>query len=152
MFTDSAGRTISRESFKADMPATVFYTQTGTGMIATKVVVREAPPVFTAGTITEVSPGILVIEMPGASSTPVRYVDNKTTNYVDQTGKSVRPDMIKPGTPAKIFYTKVGDTLVASKVEVISKDDNPGLPKPPLPEDPANTTTTTTTIKREVKP
>jgi hypothetical protein len=151
VFTDSAGRIMPRESFNSETPVTVYYTLSGTGRMATRVVAKEAPPVFSAGTITEVSPGVLVIELPGSSPTPARYVDNKTTNYVDQNGKAVRPEMIKPGTPAKVYYTKVGDTLVASKVEVVSKDEAPGLPKPPLPEDPTSTTTTTT-IKREVKP
>ena len=152
VFTDSAGRIMPRESFNSETPATVYYTLSGTGMMATRVVAKDAPPVFSAGTLTEVSPGILVIELPGSSPTPARYVDNKTTNYVDQNGKPVKPEMIKAGTPVKVYYTKVGDTLVASKVEVVSKDEAPGLPKPPLPEDPSTTTTTTTTIKREVKP
>ena len=103
---------------------------------------------FSAGTITEVSPGILVIEQPGASPTPVRYVNNKTTNYVDQNGEPVPPEMVKSGTPVKVFYTKVGDTLVASKVEV-HRGGGTDLPKPPVVEE-AGTTTTRTT--RETKP
>lgn len=136
VFIDVAGHTIPRESFDSETPVTVYYTQAGSEMIASRVVANEPPPVFSAGTTTEVSPGIIVIELPGSSPTSVRYVDNQTTNYVDQNGTRVNPDMIKLGTPVKVFYTKIGDTFVASKVEVVTKDERGGLPKPPLPDEP----------------
>jgi hypothetical protein len=132
VFIDSRGMSIPRERFTSQTPATVYYVQSGNEMIATQVVANEAPPAFTAGTITEVSPGILVVEVPGASPTQIRYVDNKTTNYVDQNGDPVPVEMIKSGSSAKVFYTKVGDTLIASKVEVMRRDEEPGLPKPPV--------------------
>ena len=134
LFLDSSGRNIPRERFTSETPATVYYTRSGDNMIASRVVANDPPPVFSAGTIREVSPGVLVVELPGASPTPVRYVDNKSTNYVDQNGDPVSPDSIKSGTIAKVFYTKVGDTLVASKVEVVRQEESSGLPKPPLPD------------------
>jgi hypothetical protein len=111
--------------------------------MASKVVLNEATPpapVQSDGTITEVSPGILVIEQPGASDTAVRYVNNKTTNYVNESGDPVAPEAVKPGTPVRVYYTKVGDTLVASKVEVLRGKDS-GLPKPPVPAEQSGTTT-----------
>lgn len=150
VFTDSAGRNIPREQFNIQMPATVSYVRIGNQMIATKVVSKEILAANSAGTLTEVSPGILVIKVPGASLTPVQYVNNQTTNYVDQNGQPVPAASVKPGTPVRVFYTKVGDTLIATKVEVNPRD-GAGLPIPAVVED-KPTTTTTTPIKSVVKP
>jgi hypothetical protein len=147
LFVDSFGNNVPRDRFfrrGTQVPATVYYTRSPNGsLVASKVVLTEnqtiAPaPVESAGTITEVSPGILVIEQPGASDTPVRYVNNKTTNYVNENGEPVPPESVKAGTPVKIFYTKVGDTLVASKVEV-HRNNNSGLPKPTVPAEESST-------------
>jgi hypothetical protein len=146
-FVDLAGNPVPRERFfrrGGRVPATVFYNRAPNGgLIADRVVLNESivnTPIETAGTITEVSPGILVIEQPGASDTPVRYVNNKTTNYVNENGEPVPPESVKPGTPVKIFYTKVGDTLVASRVEVGRKGAS-GLPKPAVQVEKSTTTT-----------
>ena len=144
VFTDGEGQNVPRERFNSQMPATVYYSRSGNDLLATRVVTKESSGAFSAGTVTEVSPGIFVIELPGASTTPVRYVNNKTTNYVDMNGESILPETVVPGTPVKVFYTKVGDTLLASKVEVqITK--GAGLPRPPVSED--GTTTTTKAFK-----
>lgn len=140
VFIDGAGQPIPRERFSSETPVTVYYTQSGSEMIASRVVANEPPPVFSSGTTTEVSPGVIVIELPGSSPTSVRYVDNQTTNYVDQNGVRVNSETVKPGTPVKVFYTKIGDTFVASKVEVVTKDEQGGLPKPPLPAEPTTST------------
>lgn len=140
VFTDSAGRTIPRERITKQTPVTVYYEQHGNNMVATRVVTNHTTTsTFSAGTIREVSPGVLVIEQPGASSTPARYVNDQTTNYVDQNGQPVNPQSVGPGTPVRVYYTKVGDTLVASRVEVQQGHDS-GLPKPPV-ESKAGTTT-----------
>jgi len=148
LFTDSLGNPVPRDRFfrrGSRVPATVYYTRSPNGsLVANTVVLTEneaaaAPAsVESAGTITEVSPGILVIEQPGASDTPVRYVNNKTTNYVNENGEPVPPESVKAGTPVKIFYTKVGDTLVASRVEVHRNNDG-GLPKPVVPAEQSGT-------------
>lgn len=153
LFMDSEGHNVPRERFNSQLPVTVYYVRSGNDLVATRVVTKESPADFTAGTVTEVSPGIFVIEQPGASTIPARYVNDKTTNYVDINNQPVLPETIKPGTPVKVFYTKVGDTLMASKVEV-QRTEGSGLPRPPVMEDPAKTTTTTTTttIKSEKKP
>lgn len=154
VFLDSEGRIIPREQFNAQMPATVTYVRSGNQLIATRVVAQPAAPAtpapFSAGSLTEVSPGILVVKVAGASSTPVQYVNNQTTNYVDQQGNPVAPSSVKPGTPVRVFYTKVGDTLIASKVEV-QPATGTGLPIPAVIEA-TPTSTTTTTIERKVKP
>jgi hypothetical protein len=130
------------------VPATVFYNRDANGnMIASRVVLNETAtaeaPIEQAGTITEVSPGILVIEQPGASDTPVRFVNNTTTNYVNEAGQPVAPESVKAGTPVRIFYTKVGDTLVASRVEV-HQGNKSVLPAPPIN---GNDTTTLQKVK-----
>lgn len=154
VFLDSEGRSIPREQFNTQTPATVTYVRSGNQMIATRVVAQPAatatPAPFSAGSLTEVSPGILVVKVAGASSTPVQYVNNQTTNYVDQQGNPVAPSSVKPGTPVRVFYTKVGDTLIASKVEV-QPATGTGLPIPAVIEA-TPTSTTTTTIERKVKP
>lgn len=147
-FMDSEGRTIPKSRFTPTTPAMVFFIRSGTELVATKVVAKEGTGVFTAGTVTEVSPGIVVVKLPDASPTPVRYVNNETTNYVDENGQPVPASIVKAGMPVKVYYTKVGDTLVASKIEVQGGDG--GIPKPTIDE--ANTTTTTTIIKKEAKP
>jgi len=151
-FVDLAGNPVPRDRFfrrGERVPATVFYSRAPNGnLIASRVVLSENignTPIETAGTITEVSPGIMVIEEPGASGTPIRYVNNKTTNYVNENGEPVDPETVKAGTPVKIFYTKVGDTLVASRVQVVRKGDA-GLPKPPV-----NAQKSTTTTRKTVK-
>jgi hypothetical protein len=158
-FVDLAGNAIPRErllrsAVNGRIPATVHYTQATNGnLMATNVVVSEAvanEPIISAGTITEVSPGVLVIEQPGASATPVRYVNNKTTNYVNEEGEAIAPESVKAGTPVRVFYTKVGDTLVASRVEV-SRGDKAGLPVPPVTKEKSTTTTKSTTTKSEDK-
>jgi hypothetical protein len=162
VFTDANGNALPRERFfrrGSPVPATVFFNNAAPNgnPIATRVVLNEAigtaqttqvTQIEQAGTITEVSPGILVIEQPGASPTPVRFVNNTTTNYVNEAGEPVPPESVKAGAPVRIFYTKVGDTLVASRVEVSTKGSS-GLPKPPISGEQSTTRKTTTTTTRE---
>ncbi len=142
MYVDTHGRVVSPDKITQQTPVTIHYTPVGNMVIATQVVVNTA--LTSDGTLVEVSPGVLIIQMPGASSTPARYVNNTTTNYVDQNGEPVPPQSVKAGAPVRVFYTKVGDTLVASKVEVLGGGTT-GLPKP------AVQTKTRTTVTREVK-
>lgn len=148
VFMDEQGREVPRTRF-SNQNATVYYTRSGNDLVATRVVASSAPaasvaaaPISSAGTIREVSPGVLVIEQPGASSTPVQYVNDQTTNYVNQNGEAVSPESVKAGTPVKVFYTKVGDTLVASRIEV-QQGHNSALPKPQVE------TESTTTIQQK---
>lgn len=143
MFMNSNNRPVARENLKPSTPVTVYCKQSGNRLIATRVIASAPPPDFSAGQVTEVSPGVLVVKLPDASPTPVRYVNNETTNYTDENGRPVSAELVKSGVPVKVYYTKVGDTLVASRVEV---QTGGGLPKPPVSEE-VNTTTTTTTTK-----
>ncbi len=73
--------------------------------------------VTSEGTVTEFGAQGVVIKTE-AGEQPVRYISNETTNYVDEAGRPVDASMIKSGMPVQVFYTKVGDTLIASKVLV----------------------------------
>ncbi|MDB6072515.1 MAG: hypothetical protein JWO89_155 [Verrucomicrobiaceae bacterium] len=75
--------------------------------------------VTSQGTVSEFGPqGVAITTEPGR--TPVRYLSKETTNYVDESGLPVDPRAVVPGNPVTVHYTKVGDTLVASKVVVRS--------------------------------
>lgn len=69
------------------------------------------------GTISEFGAQGIVIKTE-AGTTPVRYLSSETTNYVDENDNPVDVSLVKSGLPATVHYTKVGDTLIASKVVV----------------------------------
>lgn len=96
----------------------------------------------TAGTISEFGPETIIIQTETAPE-PVRYTYSKTTTYVDQTGAPVSIETVKSGLPVTVYYTKVGDRMVATKV-VVRK----AVVKPvPAIEEKKTTVTTTTTEK-----
>lgn len=69
------------------------------------------------GTISEFGPAGVTIRTE-AGATPVRYLSNDTTNYVDQEGNPITVTGVKSGLPVTVYYNKVGDTLYASKIMV----------------------------------
>jgi hypothetical protein len=71
----------------------------------------------TAGTVSEFGPDGIVIKTTTGTD-PVRYTSSKTTTYVDENGKTVSIKTVKSGLPVTVYYTKVGDKLVATKVIV----------------------------------
>lgn len=88
---------------------------------------------MSAGTISEFGPEQIIIQT-AASPTPLPYTYSKTTTYVDESGTPVSIETVKSGLPVTVYYTKVGNTLVANKVIVR---------KAPLIEEKKTTTTTT---------
>ncbi len=98
----------------------------------------------TGGTISEFGPDILVIKTEAAPE-PIRYTYTTKTVYVDEAGAPVTLTTVKSGLPVTVYYTKVGDKMVASKVvvrKVVVK------PTAPVIEEKKTTTTTTTTEKK----
>ena len=94
-----------------------------------------------AGTISEFGPDVLVIKSETAPA-PIRYSYTKKTVYVDEAGEPVTLTTVKSGLPVTVYYTKVGDQMVASKVvvkKIVTK------PVAPVIEEKKTTTTTTTT-------
>ena len=143
VYVDSKGRFLSPDRIVPQTPATVFYAPVGNTLVATKVVVTDS--LHATGTLMDVSPTGLAIQLPGAASTPVSYAYTNTTKYVDAKGKAVPLSTIPTGTPVRVTYLQSGDTFVASKVEVVK------VSGPEAAQREINTQTTPTTVTREVK-
>ncbi len=127
-YVDENGRAVSIKTVKSGLPVTVYYTKVGDRLVASKVVVKRVKgdsggaietttTTTTAGTISEFGPQRFVIKTE-SSPDPIRYTYGKKTTYVDEDGKSVSIQTVKSGLPVTVYYTKVGDALVATKVIV----------------------------------
>lgn len=156
-YVDENGMPVSLAAVTSGLPVTVYYTKVGDTLVASKIMVRRAGPATpmtvistpattlettrttttSAGTITEFAPGRLLIKTE-TSAAPLTYAYSETTTYVDENGVPVSIEMVKSGLPVTVHYTRVGDSLTATKVIVR---------KAPLIEE-TKTTTTTTEIKR----
>lgn len=115
----------------AGLPVKVHYMQIGERAIATKVVVSKARTVTTTetastapgggttsvGVVTEMGPETFLLRTDGAAE-PDLYGYASTTTYVDEKGSPVSVDSIKTGAPVTVFYSKIGNRMVASKVMV----------------------------------
>jgi hypothetical protein len=93
------------------------------------------------GTITEFSPGDSVVLRTETSSAPVRYVYNKTTTVVDESGNPVDVSVVKTGVPVHVFYAQEGGQMIARKI-VVEQATTPAQPDATIIK---KTTTTTTT-------
>jgi len=107
--------------------------------------------ISSAGVISEFGPKTIVIRSE-TSSAPIRYSYSKTTTYVDETGAPVSLEVVKSGLPVTVFYEKIGDEMVASKVVVHKtvRMEQPAevVPAAPVIEQKKTTTTTTTEEER----
>ncbi len=95
-----------------------------------------------ARTISEFGPETIVIRSTAAAE-PLRYSYSKTTTYVDETGAPVSIETVKSGLPVTVYYTRVGDQLVASRV-IVKRATAAVVPDAPVIEKKTTTTTTTT--------
>lgn len=148
-YVDEDGRAVSIKTVKSGQPVTVYYTKIGDRMVASRVVVKrvtsdsgsavQTTTTTSAGTISEFGPKRFVIKTEG-SPDPIRYSYGKKTTYVDEDGKVVSMESVKSGLPVTVYYTKVGDSLVATKVVVRKAVDV----EPEVVEKKKTTTTTTT--------
>lgn len=163
-YVDENGFPVSLATVTSGLPVTVFYTKVGDTLIASKIMVKksasapltmvtpttvvatpttvaattvETTTTTSAGTITDFGTGRMIIKTE-ASPAPLNYLYSETTTYVDESGVPVAIETVKSGLPVTVYYTKVGDTLTATKVVVR---------KAPLVEE-KKTTTTTTTISK----
>ncbi len=154
-YVDEEGNPVSYALVKSGLPVTVFYTKVGDTLVASKVVVRKGTPapaqpsettwITSAGTISEFGPKTIIVKTE-TSPDPLRYSYSKTTTYVDEKGNPVSMETVKSGLPVTVFYTKVGDTMAASKV-IVRKTAAAPTPVPVIEEKKTTTTTTTTTEK-----
>lgn len=154
-YVDEDGNRIPISMVKSGLPVTVYYIKVGDTLVASKVMVKRgavtAPAVITTtqtettsmGTISEFGTEKFDIRTE-TSPTAVRYSYGKTTTYVDERGRPVSIKTVKSGLPVTVYYTKIGDSLVASKVIVRSA----AFATDPLVEQKTIKTTTTTETKR----
>jgi hypothetical protein len=105
----------------------------------------ETTTTNSAGTISEFSPDTIVIRSETAPE-PVRYSYSKTTTYVDEAGQPVTMETVKSGLPVTVYYTRVGDRLVANRVVV--RKTVTTTPTAPAVVEKKTTTTTTTEDKK----
>jgi len=139
-FVDTHDRLVAPDRVTLQSPVKVHYTPVGNQVLATKVVVDTA--LNTDGTLTDFGPGLLVIQL-SAPPSPVRFVTDNTLKFVDHKGRPSPPDAVRQGSPVRVFYKRMGDALLASKVELLETN---------APASPTTSTTRTTTTTREVKP
>ena len=108
-----------------------------------QVAVKETTTTTTtAGTISEFGPETIIVRSEAAPE-PIRYSYTKTTTYVDETGAPVSIETVKSGLPVTVYYAKVGDKMVATKV-IVRKAVVKTAPAATIEEKKTTTTTTTT--------
>ncbi|MEI6278266.1 MAG: hypothetical protein WCQ16_02640 [Verrucomicrobiae bacterium] len=112
-----------------------------TGTLLTASAQTSVTTTTSAGTISEFGPQTMIIKTETGTA-PVSYTYSKTTTYVDEAGNPVALTTVKSGLPVTVYYNKVGDSLMASKV-VVRKAVL--VPSPVVEE--SKTTTTTTETK-----
>jgi len=97
-----------------------------------------------AGTISDVGPGTIVVRSE-TSSSPTNYSSTKSTTYVDDTGAPVSVETVRSGQPVTVYYTREGDRMVADKVVVRKTTTTTEAPAPIIQEKRTRTSTTTET-------
>jgi hypothetical protein len=110
--------------------------------IAQTAVTDTTTTTTSAGTVSEFGPETIMIRSE-TSPEPIRYSYSKTTTYVDESGRPVSIETVKSGLPVTVYYMKVGDKMVASKV-IVRKAIVKAVPT----VEEKKTTTTTTTIDK----
>lgn len=118
----------------------------GTSSTWAQAVVESTTTTNTGGVISEFGPDVLVIRTESAPA-PIRYSYTTKTVYVDETGAPVTMTTVKSGLPVTVYYTKVGDKMVATKVIVKKSVVTPAAPV--IEEKKTSTTTTTTTKDKD---
>ena len=128
-YVDEQDNPVAVSLVTAGLPVKVFYAQMGDRLVASKVVVKKSSTTTTTqtdaaggatttvGVVTQMGPETFLLRTEGAVE-PDLYTFSKTTTYVDENGKPVSYDTLKSGAPVTVFYTKVGNKMVASRVMV----------------------------------
>ncbi len=70
------------------------------------------------GTVSSIDPGTSTIILKSESGSPTSYTVTSKTTYVDADGNTVTRESIT-NQPVTVYYTKDGDTLTVSKVQVV---------------------------------
>jgi hypothetical protein len=121
----------------------VAHAQTAVKETTTTATAAGTTTTTTIGTVSEFGPETIIIRSE-TSPEPIRYGYTKTTTYVDEAGVPVSIETVKSGLPVTVYYTKVGDRMLATKVMVRKV-----VVKPAAVIEEKKTTTTTTTIDKK---
>ena len=85
--------------------------------LSAETVVTQTKTVTADGTITTFEPNSFVIRSEAAPA-PLTYTYGKTIQYVDESGRVITRETIKPGAPVTVHYVRDGDHMVADRVVV----------------------------------
>ncbi len=88
-----------------------------------------------AGTISTFDPATGALIVTSTNASPTTYVYKTGTTIVDEAGNPVAVDVVRSGVPVSVYYTKLGDKMVVSKMIVQRAS--------PVIEQTTTTTTTT---------
>ena len=79
--------------------------------------IQAQTTIHAEGVISDYGPEALVISS-GTQTVPLRYSATPDTIYVDEYGAPVSTSVIRSGVPVTVYYDRVGDAQVASRVVV----------------------------------
>ena len=85
--------------------------------LSAETVVTQTKTVTADGTITTFEPKSFVIRSE-AGPAPLTYTYGKTIQYVDESGRVITRETIKPGAAVTVHYVREGDQMVADRVVV----------------------------------
>ena len=87
--------------------------------LSAETVVTQTKTVTADGTITSFEPKSFIIRSEAeAGPAPMTYTYGKTIQYVDESGRVITRETIKPGSPVTVHYVREGDQMVADRVVV----------------------------------
>ena len=87
--------------------------------LSAETVVTQTKTVTADGTITSFEPKSFIIRSEAeAGPAPLTYTYGKTIQYVDESGRVITRDTIKPGAPVTVHYVRDGDRMIADRVVV----------------------------------
>lgn len=87
--------------------------------LCAETVVTQSKTVTADGTITSFAPKSFIIRSEAeAGPAPLTYTYGKTIQYVDESGRVITRETIKPGSPVTVHYVREGDQMVADRVVV----------------------------------
>jgi len=136
-YVDENGNPVSVETVRSGAPVTVYYDRNGSDMVARRVVVRKmmnsdgstvsretttTTSASAQGTISSFNPDSIALKS-DASPTMANYTFTKDTTYVDENGTPVAVDTVRSGMPVTVYYNRIGDQMVATRV-VLQNDPN----------------------------
>ena len=97
------------------------------GASGAEIVVRETT---TRGVVNSFEPDTFIIKSDSGPA-PMTYAYGKTIQYVDESGRVVTRESIKPGAPVTVHYVREGDRMVANRIivgQTTTTTTEPGRP------------------------